>query len=157
MFGIFDFDFVWTLIPLISFLYSSGGTGPKLLRRAGVPFAITLYALGYGMTAWKALIALVGMLAVIGFGPGYGDDFEKKLKSFYWPYLFLLGGLYGASNFGLALHYGHWFLLGIGSLTTSVVFVGSMYLSKRFQWFQWKWAEMMTGASIGLTASLIVF
>ena len=155
-FGVFDADVIWTLVPICSALWSLGGSGLKLLRRIGVPVAIAFYAIGYGVPVFVIETYFIIAIAIITFGPGYGDDFEDLLGVFYWPYLAILGALYGASNAGLALHGHDWLSLGIGSGATSILFVGTMRASKSWTWFEWKWAEMIVGGSVGLTAAMVI-
>lgn len=150
--GLFDPDVIWTLIPLCGWLWSLGGSGYKPFRRFGVPAAIALYTYGFGCSFILLSIQIFSSLAVIGFGPGYGDDFEEKLRFFYWPYLFILGATYGLCNFALAIHFVDWGSLWIGAGTTCLIFVGTM----RKKWMPWKFAEILTGMSVGMTGAIII-
>lgn len=149
-------DWIWTLPALTSWFWATGGSGFLPARRYGVPLAVSLYALHAGASFIAIMLYFASSLPVITFGPGYGDKFEKYLGVFYWPYLVLLGGLYGASNAGLLLHSMDWGSLVCGSILTSLVFVGSMRASKSWKWITWKWCEMATGFCVGLTATLIM-
>lgn len=156
IYGIFEPDWVWTLPMLTAWLWGSGGSGLLLLRRFGAPLAISLYAYGYGVTNIDLLILIVFMLAVITVGPGYGDKFEKSFGVFYWPYIFVLGFLYGFCQLGISLHTGRYLVLFLSSGLCSFTFGFTMYGSKNFDFPRWKWAEMITGGVIGLTGALLM-
>lgn len=155
VFGIFDYDWILTLPLLTGWLWASGGSGVKSLRRFGVPLAISLYAIGYKIAPIPLIVLLISTLGLIAFGPGYGDDYVKKLGSLYWFYVYLLGFLYGACQFALCIHFGHWLAWFICSISCGVVFSGTMYLSKKYG-LPWKVCESLTGATLGLTATLII-
>ena len=153
IFGVFEPDWIWTLSPLCAFLWASGGSGPKWMREWLVPAAIILYAIGYGFPSSKAAYLLT--LLFIPFAPGYGDDFVQKLGKLYWPYVFLLGFLYGACQAGLCAHFGRVDLLLLFSGVCSLVFGGTMLASKKLG-LQWKIAEILTGAAVGLVAVKVI-
>ena len=155
IFGLFDADFILALPFLTAFLWSAGGSGLKALRKYGVPLAIVGSALGYGMPWKSALIALIGMLPVISFGPGYGDKYEQKLKGIYWPYVFALGAAYSLCQIGIVLHYGGYQFYFMAACISSGTFGGSMFLSKKLG-LPWKVAESLTGLSIGVLGAFII-
>lgn len=145
---------IWTLLPECAVLWMLGGGGVKPVRRYGVPLLITAYAVGYGMPIVKTLW-LLPMLLLIGFGPGYGDPYVKRLGVLYWPYIALLGFLWGICQFGLSVHFGNYPLLFLGSAICSLVFAGTMAISKR-KLMPWKVAEGLTGAAVGLVGALLI-
>lgn len=151
----FDLDVIYTLIPIVSFLWALGGSGWLPARKFGVPIAISIYALGYGITWWKFIIALIG-ISFFTWGPGYGDRYVRSLGILYWPYIFFLGFMYGFCQFGLSLHFGHWLVLVLFSGVCSVLFGGTMLLSKA-KLLPWKWAEIITGGSVGLVGAMIIY
>ena len=155
IFGIFDVDVIYTLPILISLLWAWGGSGVRHFRKYGVPLAVTAFAYGYGQQGWGLTVTAIGLLAVIGFGPGYGDYYVKVLKIWYWPYIFLLGLLYGLFQFGLCLQFGRWEYLVIFSIIGSISFVSCLYTSKELG-LHWKIAELITGFFIGLTSLSVI-
>ena len=155
IFGVFDADWILTLPALTAWLWSTGGSGFRPARRLGVPLALSLYAYGYGMTGWPLIVLLASTICLIGFGPGYGDDFEKKLKAFYWPYIFLLGAFYSLCQFPLVFHFGNFSLFWWMVLTNSFLFGGSLFASKKMG-MEHKIGEMVSGLAVGLTAALII-
>lgn len=154
VFGLFDHDFILTLPWLTGFLWAAGGGGPKWMRRFGVPLAITAYAVAYGMTLFQTLYILPFSL-LVGFGPGYGDKYVKDFGSWYWPYIVLLGFLWGVSQFGLCFVFGGWARLIFGAGLCAFTFAWSMGLSKRAG-LEWKIAEGLTGAAVGAIGALII-
>lgn len=154
IFGVFEADWIWTLPALTAWLWASGGSGMRPLRRIGVPIALTLYAYGYGMNFIAFLLYFASTFGVIAFS-GYGDDYVKTLKAFYWPYIFLLGAAYSGCQFMLVVTYGHLPLFGWLVLTNSLLFWGSLFASKKLG-LPWKCAEMVCGFSVGLTGALII-
>lgn len=151
IFGVFDVDVIYVLPAITSALWALGGSGPKPLRRFGVPFAISAFALGYGYP----LRFILSFIPMAIFTLGYGDDYFKRLGVLYWPYITFLGLLYGLSQFGLCLHFGGWNVLLLFSLVSSVSFLLGMVLSKS-KMIPWKIAELTTGFMIGFTACEII-
>lgn len=154
IFGLFDHDIIQTLPWLTGFLWAAGGGGQKWMRRFGVPISITACAMAYGMTAVQTLW-LLPFSILMAKGPGYGDDWKKRLGDLYWPYVFFLGTVWGLSQFGLCFVFGRWGRLLFGSLVSGAVFGSTMAISKRTG-FWWKVCEGLTGSAVGLAAVLII-
>ena len=153
IFGIFEIDVIYTLPVLTAFLFALGGSGALSIRRIGVPLAVSLYAWGYGASFISLLIYFIHQFLILGLG--YGDEAERKLGKLYWPYIFILGTLYGLCQFGLALHFGGWVSFLVWSLSGGLVFLAGLYSSKKFG-LPHKAFEIITGGSLGLTAALII-
>jgi len=154
-FFFFDHDVILCLPFITAALWGLGGSGLKLLRKLGVPAVLCAFAYSYGLSGWQFALYAGLTFGLIGFGPGYGDDFARRLKTLYWPYVFLLGFLYGFCQFPLALRFGSLVVLLQLSGVCSLVFGFGMVASKRFG-FYWKIAECLTGLSIGAVASAIL-
>lgn len=119
-----------------------------------MPAVLCAFAYSYGLSGWQfALYA--GLTFGLIFFSGYGDDYYKFLKALYWPYVFLLGFLYGFCQFPLALRFGSLVVLLLLSGVCSLIFGLGMVASKRFG-LPWKIAEGLTGLSVGAVTAVIL-
>lgn len=154
-FFFFDHDVILCLPFITASLWALGGSGVRYIRRLGVPIVLCAFAYSYGLSGWKFALYSGLILGIIGSGIGYGDDFAKRLKTLYWPYVFLLGFLYGFCQFPVALRFGNIFLCVLLSGVCSLVFGFGMVISKK-DFLPWKIAEALTGLSVGAVTAAIL-
>lgn len=153
---VFDYDALYTLIPICGALWALGGSGMKILRRLGVPFIISLSALSIGIQWYWSFLCMV--LFVFASLP-YGSKIKEKIGVFYWPYLVLVGFLWGASLVGLAIASHEWTTWLLWSAICGLGFMGLTALS---QWKKtanivvWKFVEIAAGGMVGGAASFIL-
>ena len=150
---VFDYDAILT-IPLVSgVLWSWGGSGPKYLRRLGVGAFLALTGLSLGLP-WYLAWLLPSIFLVTTSLP-YGDDIRGNLGIVYYPFLFLLGVLYGLGLFPLCIHFGSWITLVIGSVGLGLLFSLLTFASQSEAFrnvVSWKAVEIITGFFLGLIA-----
>jgi hypothetical protein len=151
---VIDKDGVWTLIPLASFLWALGGSGPRYIRRYGLPVAVIAYGVLFKAPLWLALIE--GVAAHLITRLGYGDKAHDRLKAFYAPYLFALGAVYGVSSIGFGIYYNNVRNVLIASLLCSLVFAITLISSRKINFPPHKFHEILTGLAIGLVYCLSI-
>ena len=150
---LFDHDALMVTPLVTSVLWALGGSGIKCLRRLGVGLFLALSALSLGCP-WY----LAGMTFVILFlttSLPYGDSVRGKLGIVYYPYLFILGVLYGLSNFSLCFYSGGWltlvaYSLALGCLFSLLTFASQSEAFKNV--VSWKKVEIATGFGAGFIA-----
>lgn len=151
-------DLKWTLPPLTSFLFSLGGWKFKLIRRAGIPISICLFAWLYSPKSLKnsLLIAFQGFilwgtltlpLTLIG----------DTMTVFNIIWAFVLGALSVASLIPLCFLQKDWgrkvYNLIYWICFSSLLYGLSIVASNQFNWFEHKWTEILMGFLIGGAAS----
>lgn len=151
---IFDIDAVLVLPVITAALWSLGGSGPKLLRRVGVGLIIGLSALSLGCAWWLCLLQ-VGSLFLVTILP-YGDKIHNKIGVFYWPFLFIIGALFGASLLPLAFFHSRWLYYGLGCALSSISFGVLTLSSQKLKFPVWKVCEITTGLVLGLCAVWLI-
>jgi hypothetical protein len=151
---ILDRDAVAVLIPLISALWAIGGSGPKWVRRFMVPAVIAISAISLGVS-WLLSISAGLFLALVA-SMGYGVRKHETLGRLYFPFLFGIGALNGASLFPLAIHSGAWGAFCGCVALCSVTFGALTLASQKLDFPKWKFVEMLTGASVGTTAFFLL-
>ena len=153
---IFDHDAVMVTPFITASLYALGGSGPKIIRRMFFSAFISLASFSLGLEwYWAWIIPSIFLLTTT---TPYGMKTHAKLHYLYFPYLFLLGTLYGLGLFPLCFHFGGWLTLVIGSVACGLFFsLGTAASqSKIFQNIAvWKVVELGTGFILGLIAYLI--
>lgn len=154
--GVFEEDVILCLPFITASLWALGGSGKKAFRRFGVPLILCLFAYGYGLKSLNLAIYALLTFGLIGFGPGYGDDYFKRLKSLYWPYVFILGSLYGLCQIALVMRFGNFLSLLVISGVCGVVFGVGMLVSKS-KFLPWKIAECLTGLAVGSAAAVVIY
>lgn len=151
---IFDQDAVWTLIPAVSALWALGGSGPKLFRRAGAPALVGLAALSCGFEMIPSVLSGV-LLFAAAFLP-YGDDVKEKTDSFHPLWLFFVGAAWAFCVFPIALVTHKYSQLPGGCLATGLIFSIGTLCSQKFNFPKWKFVEIVSGASIGTVAAVMI-
>lgn len=134
-------------------LWSLGGSGVKPIRRFGTGAFIFLGGLSLGLPWYLALTGFV--LVAITTSLPYGDSVRGKLGLVYYPFLFLLGILYGLGLFPLCIHFGSWTTLVIGSLALGLLFSLLTFASQSEAFknvVSWKSVEISIGFFLGLIA-----
>ena len=139
-------DGVWTLIPLISFLWSMGGSGPRHFRRYGFPLAVMIAGFYYQLPIW--IILIQGVVAHGITRLPYGDKSKSKLGRAYFAYIFFLGFVYGASSMPLGIYLDHPSRVVYSAILCMVVFGGATLWSQKAGLI-WKAAEILTGLAVG--------
>jgi len=150
---VFDPDAVWTLIPLCSLLWAWGGSGIKPFRKYGIPAAICLSALSFGVAWWLCLIT-AGMMFGLMTIP-YGEDIKGQFGRFYYAWLFICGFLYAFALIPLVFAHGR-YLIFLGCLGICSCIFGILSILSQRERIPWKIVEMVYGASLGLTAFCII-
>lgn len=150
---LFDQDAVMITPLLTASLWALGGGGVLALRRFGVGAFLALSALSLGFPWYSALITAI-IFPIVTALP-YGDKVRGKLGLLYYPFLFVLGFLYGFSNFGLCLYLGRWLDLVAYSLCLGLLFsiLTALSQSQAFKKIvPWKAVEIAVGGFIGFIA-----
>lgn len=150
---IFDQD-VTLITPLVTAcLWAMGGGGVLAFRRFGVGCFLALLALSLGLPWYLALI--IPSVFLITTSLPYGDSVRGKFKALYYPYLFILGVLYGLSNFVLCFYFGGWatlvtYSLGLGCVFSLLTFASQSEAFRKI--VPWKAVEITTGFGAGFIA-----
>ena len=150
---IFDHDALMITPLVTSVLWALGGSGLKPIRRFGTGAFIFLGSLSLGVPWYFATISLISVF-LTSLLP-YGDSVRGKLGIVYYPFLFILGVLYGLSNFGLCFYSGGWLTLVAYSLGLGCVFsiLTALSQSEAFRKIvPWKAVEISIGFFLGLIA-----
>ncbi len=149
-----ELDAIWTLSPLVGFLWSMGGSGPKFMRRILVPIAVSLYAIWMSVALWLAMLQAVFLFITTTLP--YGKSIKDRIGYLYFPFVYGIGASYGACLLPLAIHSHHWMRYGIICGLCSLVFGTLTFLSQKVDWPKWKWVEIITGMAIGFSACWIL-
>lgn len=150
---LFEPDAVLVTPFVTAVLWSLGGSGIKQLRRFGVGAFLALVGLSLGLP-WYLAWLLPSIFLVTTSLP-YGDDIRGKLGIVYYPFLFLLGVLYGLGLFPLCFHFGSWLTLVVGSLGLGLLFSLLTFASQSEAFrdiVSWKKVEISIGFFLGLIA-----
>lgn len=150
---IFDSDAVWALAPLSGALWAFGGAGPKWLRRFILPSILALSAYSMGKPWWAA--GLSCLILIVTTTLPYGDSAKNRFKWSYWPWVALVGALYGLSPFALLVVAKHWFLLWFIPAITGTSFVGFTFASQKAG-LPWKAVEILIGTLVGLSFAVAI-
>lgn len=143
------------MIPILSsLLWRIGGQKNKLFRRIGMP-AIAFFC-GF-MANTPILVNLLSTIAVaIAVCLGYGENLRKQLGKQYHAGVYLIGAIYGFSLLPLYLAAGLLIPGIIAIVMMSVLFGTTMYISHKFNSFDHKYVEFLTGFGFGIAALLVV-
>ena len=129
-------EWLWIVLPPLGwFLWTLGGTFRKSFRRFGYPLVLAgvLAAAGIVWWRWSLLAICTVLVAHLGYGDRHG-----------WPMRWLVGLGLGGSLAPLAVGSPIMSLLSL-SVLCLLAFIGTFWLSRRFQSFTWKLAEGLTG------------
>jgi hypothetical protein len=151
---VFDADAIWVLAPAIGTLWALGGSGPKWVRRFLAPLLIGVSAVSVGIGIIPS--ALTTVLLSLSASLGYGQEKHRELNYFYWPFLFLIGGLYGASLAPIGVASGDISAILGCVVFCSLVFGGLTTASQRLDFPKWKWVEISIGFAVGLSAAFLI-
>ena len=119
-------------------LFAIGGTGFKWVRRYLLPILLGVVALLSHVSILSAIGTCV--LSSVAFHLPYGSNSPIWLR-----------GL-TAIAFGACLLP---FQLSPLCFIPTLAFIALYWLSRKFNWFTWKWTELLTGAIWGITAVLL--
>lgn len=95
---------------------------------------------------------VASLLLSLSLFKGYGDSLKEQIGSLYYPALFAVGASYGLALMPLA----NAALDVLLVLIPCVTFGSLTYTSQKHDFPVWKWVELLTGFSIGLTAYLLI-
>jgi len=126
-------DAVWSLVGIGAGCWAVGGGGQQWARRYLWPVVLAFTAMLCGVSYWRALLGLSTVSGSLHLGYGERTGRARRVGVF---------SLYGFSllPFGVPLWWG---LLMAATLWTL------WSLSRRLNWFTWKWWELTAGALQG--------
>jgi len=122
-----------------AFLFAIGGTFWKPARRFILPVLLGVVAYLSHISIVSAILATI--LSMVAFSMPYGDNTPILLKVF-------TAVAMGACLLPLQLN-------PIVAVVPAVFLIG-MILSNKFNWFTWKWVELLTGAIWGVVAVILM-
>lgn len=129
-----DRDVVWALVGIGAACWALGGAGQKWVRRYVWPVILGASALVSGIGLMRSMLGLASTSAVLHLG--YGDSAKPVQRA-------VVFFLYGCCLIPFGVPW--WF----GFVTMGLLSIG-FQLSRRLNWFTWKWWELTAGALQGV-------
>lgn len=151
-------DLKWTLPPLTAFFFAFGGWHLKIIRRAGLPVSICLYAWLYSPKTLKNSLILAFQFFVLwGVLTLPLTLIGDKMTMYNMIWAFVLGALSIFSLFPICFLHPKWgakvenliYWVAIGAMIYGLSIVASATVS----WFEHKWTETILGFLIGGAAA----
>lgn len=122
------------LVSLSGILFAIGGTGFKWARRFVLPIVLVAGGILLGITWWRCLIALPLMIGALCLGYGENHPLWAKVLTILSLGLCLLPLANGAN--------------ALLTLLIPLVFGTGYWLSRKYNWWNWKLVELSVGFSM---------